>query len=916
MTAGGIGDTMSNLPTGTVTFLFTDIEGSTRLLASLGESYGDALSQHRRLLRKAFSSCGGIEVDTQGDAFFYAFARAQDAVTAALAGQSALSSHDFGDGVELKVRMGIHTGEPARSQEGYVGPDVHLGSRICSVAWGGQIVVSAATAAVIAGLKDITLRPLGDHSLKDIEGRISLHQVIGPGLREDFPALRSVGAHPTNLPPAVSPLVGRAEGIADLVSLLASSDSRIVTLTGPGGVGKTRLALATGAELLPSFSDGVFFIDLSALSDPSLVVGAIAAALGLRESPGKTLTETLADYLSSRHTLLVLDNLEHLLDAATDVAALVVFASSLKLLVTSREALRIAGEHEVPLDPLEVPSPDADAPEMLSSPAVELFLARARALRPGFELTADDAASVAHICRRLDGLPLAIELAAARVKVLSPVALATRLETSLSALGQGRRDASTRQRTLRGAIAWSYELLSADEQRLLRRVSIFAGGWSLDAAEVVCDREDLDLDVLNGLSSLVDKSLVRARSDEERFIMLETIRAFGTDELEASGEAEVIRRAHAEYFRALAEEAEPCLTGVDQKQWLDRLEREHDNLRLVLRSMVEASDKTAISFGATLWRFWSYQGHLTEGRRWLDSVLRLRSSDDAAYAKAAYGNGVMAASQGDYGTAQNLLLESETLFAKLGDMDGMASCLARLGWVSSLQGDYEDARRLSHEALTLARQHGRTHSEFTALTTLGHIALQEGNIADARKFFEKTLSLSEEAKDKGGRAIALGNLGAIAIETGDYEGATHLLEQGLIVAREVRDLEGLSTSLINLGLATLFTGRSQDARRYFSEALNSARRMDDKPSIAYSLEGLAGVTALEGNLKQAGLLFGSAAKLRSMIGRPLSDTEQSQYEDLLTKAGARLRAPEWLSNLAKGGAITPEEALAFDGGRE
>jgi predicted ATPase/class 3 adenylate cyclase/Tfp pilus assembly protein PilF len=909
---------MAELPQGTVTLVFTDIEGSTRLLASLGSRYEAVLADHRKLLRAAFSSHSGIEVDTQGDAFFYAFARAQDAVMAAVEAQQVLSSHDFGEGVELRVRMGIHTGEPTVSDEGYVGADVHLGARISAVAWGGQVVISSATAALVGGgeADEISLRSLGEHALKDIDDRVELYQVVASGLREDFPALRSVSAHPTNLPARLPKLIGREEDIAGLVELLSLEDVSVVTLVGPGGMGKTRLALAVGTELLSFFADGVFFVDLSALSDASLVVPAIAQALSLREAPGRSLTETLGDYLSSKEMVLILDNFEQVMDAAGEVSALVGTSSSLKVVVTSREALRIEGEREFPLHPLALPSSDSEVREILASPAVELFVARARAVRPGFAVSGEDARHVAAICRRLDGLPLAIELAAARVKVLSFAALASRLEKSLAALGSGRRDASDRQRTLAGAIAWSYELLDEDEQGLFARLGVFAGGWSLQVAEAVCDRNDLAVDVLDGIASLVDKSLVQVvEGDEARFSMLETIREFSREKLEESGEAEEIRSAHAEYFRALAEEAEPHLVGADQKEWLDRLEREHDNMRAALRLMLAASDETAISFGATLWRYWSERGHLTEGRQWLDSVLRLRSPDAAARARAAYGNGALAAMQGDYGAARNLFVESEALFAKLGDAEGTASCLARLGWVCSLQGDYAEARRLSHKALRQARQRGPTDSEYTALTTLGNIAMQEGDIASARKLFEQTLSLSEEAQDERGRAIALGNLGAIAIESGDYEEATLLLEQGLTVAREIRDLEAMNTLLINLGLATLFTGRRLNSRRYLTDALDSARRMGDKLSIAYSLEGLAGVTALDGNLEHAALLFGRATSLRSMIGSPRSDSEQSQYEDLFMRAGAGLQAPEWLSDLERGAAMGLEEALAFDGGR-
>ncbi len=446
-----MGINVGERPQGTVTFVFTDIEGSTRLLASVGSRYADLLSSHRRLLREALSSFGGVEVDSQGDALFYAFSQAQEALAGAVAAQRVLASHDFGEGVNLRVRIGIHTGQPAVTEEGYVGADVHLGARICSVAWGGQIVASSGTAG-LAGreAEEISLRSLGEHALKDIEWRVQLHQVVAPGLREDFPSLRSISPHPTNLPARLSELIGREAEIRAVAALLSSEDVSLVTLVGPGGTGKTRLSLAVGVEVLPSFPDGVFFVDLSVLGDPGLVMPAIAQAMSLREAPGRSAGESLADYLYSKEMLLILDNFEHLLDAASEVSSLVMTSPSLKVVVTSREGLRIQGEREFPLAPLSLPDPKGELEEILCSPAVELFVARAKAVPPGFSVDTVEAPHVAQICSRLDGLPLAIELAAARVKVLTLPALSSRIENSLATLGSGRRDASARHKTPAG----------------------------------------------------------------------------------------------------------------------------------------------------------------------------------------------------------------------------------------------------------------------------------------------------------------------------------------------------------------------------------------------------------------------------------------------------------------------------------
>jgi predicted ATPase/class 3 adenylate cyclase len=703
---------MVELPRGTVTLVFTDIEGSTRLLAALGSRYEEVLAIHRRLLRAAFSSNAGIEVDTQGDALFYAFSRAQDAVRGGVAGQRALASHDFGEGVELRVRMGIHTGEPSLSDEGYVGTDVHLGARISAVAWGGQIVVSFATAALVGGKSDgISLRSLGQHALKDIEDRVELHQVVAPGLRENFPALRSVSSHPTNVPARLPTLIGREEEIAALVELLSSEDISVVTLVGPGGTGKTRLALAVGAELPSVFGDGVFFVDLSALSDASLVVPAIAQALSLREAAGRSLTETLENYLSSKEMVLILDNFEQVMEAASEVSALVASSSSLKVVVTSREALRIEGEREFPLHPLALPSLDSEPTEILASPAVELFVARARAVRPGLALSGEDAVHVATICRRLDGLPLAIELAAARVKVLSVGALAARLEKSLGVLGTGRRDASDRQRTLIGAIAWSYELLDEAEQRLFRRLGVFAGGWSLDTAEEVCDQGDLSLDLLDGLVSLVDKSLARAlEGDEDRFSMLETVREFSLEKLGESGEAQEIRSAHAEYFRALAEEAEPHLVGADQKVWLDRLEREHENLRAAMSWSFAGNTDSAIRIAAAARRLWWVRGYLSEGQAWLRRALGAAPDGSSMKVRILRGLTVIVQMQGDNNEAESLARQGLALSKSMTDDEGTISFLITLGLVAEERRDYDGAEACvsgSHRSGTETGHHIR-----------------------------------------------------------------------------------------------------------------------------------------------------------------------------------------------------------------
>jgi predicted ATPase/class 3 adenylate cyclase/Tfp pilus assembly protein PilF len=889
---------MTELPAGTVTLVFTDIEGSTRLLASLGSRYEAVLGDHRKLLRDAFSSHGGIEVDTQGDAFFYAFAKAHDALRAAVKGQRALASHPWPNDAELRVRMGIHTGEPTVTAEGYVGSDVHLGARLCAAAWGEQILVSDASARLVADNEDASLRDLGEHTLKDIENPVSLYQVIVAGLRADFPPPRTASSHPTNLPPTLAPLVGRAEDISELTYLLSSSEVRVVTLTGPGGVGKTRLALAVGQELLSSFSDGVFFVDLSALSDPALVTGAIAGALGLRESPGRSLIDTVADYLASRQMLLILDNLEHLLAAAPDISARVSSAPSLKVLVTSREPLRIAGEHEIPLAPLGLPSKDGDRSVVVSSPAVELFLTRARALRPGFELTEQDASSVAAICRRLDGLPLAIELAAARVKVLSLSALASRLEQSLAALGQGRRDVSARQRTLRGAIEWSYDLLAPDEQTLFRRLGVFAGGFTLEAAEAICDRDDLSLDVLDGLASLVDKSLVRAREDEDRFVMLESIRSFAADELEASGEAEDVRRAHAEFFARLTEEAVPHLMGENQEQWLHALHLDLDNIRATFEWCLYQEPEMAMRVTTAMWAFWDLRGYISEGRRSLQQSLTRCTNPSKARMRATQAAGVLAEMQDDYEESAVYAQEALSLAGRFGGDAEAARALITLGRVALQKGNAVRASALLEEALPLAEGSKDDQLIVRVLVNLAIVRSEQGERDESISLNERSARIAAASGDRRGRMMALGNLGEDAAIMGRFDYARRVLREALSLAGEVGDAYYETAARINLGIVSVMKDDMAHAAQEFYTALISAADLGSSYLVVSCLDGLAAAESRE-DASRAARLLAISDGLRRRIGLPRSLTEQQIYEPHIAPLRKQLENAEELIEAAE-----------------
>ncbi|MCA1701967.1 MAG: hypothetical protein LC808_01320, partial [Actinobacteria bacterium] len=625
--------------------------------------------------------------------------------------------------------------------------------------------------------------------------------------------------------------------------------------------------------LLSSFSDGVFFTDLSALTDPDLVVPHIAATLSLRETPGRSLQDTLVAHLSSKEMLLIADNLEQVIDAAADISTLLTGAPQLKVLATSREALRVTGERVVSLSPLALPDPDdhTTLEDIARSPAVALFIERARAVKAGFSLTPDNAADVAAICRRLDGLPLAIELAAARVNLLSPSSLLSRLDRGLKVLSSGRRDASQRQRTLRAAIAWSYDLLSPDEQSLFCRLGVFAGGFSLEAAEQVCDRGDLDTDVLDGVASLVDKSLVRTvEGHDDRFSMLETIREFAQENLDESREADDIRRAHAEFFRALAEEAEPHLIGPYQKLWLDRIEQEHDNLRTALDWAVTTDETLAVGLGADLSRFWYIRGHLTEGRGWLQGILE--------------------SSRGQ--TSRDILR--------------VTSMLAGLAFS---QGDLDAAQSAAERGISLAQDLDDDDSLMRCRETLALCEVEQGRLAEARQHLEQNLEHSRALRDQRGIAITTGNLSFLSLRKGDHATAWRLGLESLALHRQDGNHEGMATAAAALGLNCLLSTDLDQAESYLLESAEIATEVGHKEVFTSALEGLAAVATQRGEYDRGGLLLGAVVRLRDANGLARDPLEQEIHEQMMKQLHGAL-SDERLSQLLEQGMAMSIDAVS------
>ncbi|HEX6541502.1 MAG TPA: tetratricopeptide repeat protein [Ktedonobacterales bacterium] len=840
---------MSALPTGTVTFLFTDIEGSTRLLQQLGPRYGEALAHERALLRAAFARCHGYEVDTQGDAFFVAFTSASDALACAADIQRALAAAEWPEGASVRVRIGLHTGQPDIAAGGYVGLDVHRGARICSAGHGGQILLSQPTYDLAhESLPDgVTLRDLGEHRLRDVYQPERLYQATLDGLQQDFPPLRTARAQTLPIPP--TPLIGRQDALGAIRALLQQDDMRLLTLTGPGGIGKTRLGLQIASDMMASFSDGAYYVPLATLSDPALVLPAIGRALDIRE--GGDGEASLRAWLAGKRLLLLLDNFEQVIGAAGMVADLLADCPGTRILVTSREALHVRGEHEYPVPPLEVPPQPhiedgrgadlSDLSDLLQYPSVALFVERSRAIRPGFAVTQANLPAIAQICARLDGLPLAIELAAARTRLLSPQAMVPQLTSRLSLLTGGPRDLPARQRTLRDAISWSYDLLSPEEQQLFRRLSVFARGFTLDAAISLDTALDgaVPLTFLDRVASLVDKSLLSQREDEDgesRFSMLETIREYGLEQLAASGELPRVRDAHAAHYVALAEQAAVALTKADQRAWLDRLEREHANMRVALHWLRDSqNDLMALRMAAALWRFWYVHGYLSEGRGWLDDLLKRTENMEA-------------------GPGERALLAAR------------AQALAGAATLASIQGDTQRARTLGEQCVALCRASGNREGLAIALTLLGFLAVQQDRIEDAAAHAEEALALSRELGDLWILARALSCLGQVAYSQAHYERAVALFEECLLLNQRSGSLSHSAIQMLYLGHTFRAQGNLESALAYYRESLRLSRELGDKIRIERELTAIATIFAARGQMERAARQLGAASALRQMLG--------------------------------------------------
>ncbi len=872
---------MVTRPTGTVTFLFTDIEGSTRRWEQQPAAMAAAFAQQETLLRQAIAFHGGYTYKQIGDGFQAAFQTAPAALAAALAAQHALHTADWGAGGLLQVRMALHTGTTEERADDYVGPLLNRAARLLAAAHGGQVLLTAATYELVRDVlpPQVALRDLGEHRLRDLIRPEHVFQVTAAGWSADFPPLRTLDNRPNNLPRQATALIGREQEVARVVALLRQPAVTLVTLTGPGGTGKTRLGLQVAADLLDDFRDGVWFVELAALTDPDLVASSIAGVLHIAESAGQPLLQSLEEYLHQKQALLVLDNFEQVLAAAPLVESLLKATSGVKILVTSRVPLALYGEQDYQVPPLSVPDPKHLPPleQLTQYEAVRLFIERAQAAKTGFAVTNESAPAVAEICVRLDGLPLAIELAAARIRLFPPTALLARLDQRLKILTGGARSMAARHQTLRAAIDWSYHLLTPGEQQLFRRLAVFQGGRTLEALEAVCNGAgDLGVEVVVGVEALVSQSLLQVREGlggEARFWLLETIHEYAREQLTVSGEEPAVRDYHLTYFRGRAEAAAGQLYGPNQITWLETLAAEHDNLRAALAwALLDVPQEAGLRLAAAIWPFWELHGHLAEGRQWLERALQQRlEAPPALQARLCSGAGTLAWQQADYAGATDYHARALELYRVIGDQQGVAFALNNIGVQLMDQGEFAKGYPVLAESLHVQRQIADQPGIARTLNNLGLITLYQGDTAEAQRLLAESLVLHRQLQDKGAIAANLDNLGDVALEEGDLTAA----------------------------------------QQHFRESLSLRRELGSKGRLAYGLEGLAKTAGAAGDGERAARLFGAAATLRGTIGSPMPPALRLVYEQYLAVARAQLAPAAWDAAWADGQRMPVAQAVAY-----
>jgi predicted ATPase/class 3 adenylate cyclase len=899
--------------------LFTDIEGSTSLWERDSAQMSRALLAHDALVRDAVESHGGTVVKMTGDGLCAAFAAASNAVAATVSLQLALGDPSRTEGIALHVRSGLHIGVVERRDGDCFGTPVNRAARIMRAAHGGQILLSQAFFDCVRDdlAPALSVRDLGNVRLKDLSTPEHVYQLVHRQLRHEFPPLQSLESTPNNLPHQTTNFVGRESELADLKAMLTKV--RLLTLTGSGGCGKTRLCLQASADLLEHFPDGVWLVELASLRNGDLVVRGVAQALGLTEQPHQTLARTIVEYAVSRRLLLILDNCEHLLVACAQLSdTLIRDCPNVTVFATSREALGIAGEHAFRVPSLALPKRKNSHSAISIAPyeSVQLFNDRATLARADFRLTDQDAAALVSICHHLDGIPLAIELAAARVRMMSLKEIDERLNERFRLLTGGSKTALPRQQTLRSLIDWSYDLLQQSEKLMLQRLSVFAGGWTLSAAERVCVDESVpEGNVLDLLISLCDKSLVVVdqNGSRSRYSLLETVRQYARDRLFESGRSAIVRDRHRDEFLALAEAAESELVGRDQAEWLRRLEQEHENLRAALDWSIAAPDKTCgLRLCGALQQFWIARSYLSEGQEWCARMLEnCGASCTAEKAKALNTAARLAYFHREFASARTLNEESLAVHRHLGDQRGIALTLSNMASLAFEEGDFATAQRLFDESIAIAREMDDPSSIAGWLNSIGNVAFVHGDMKAARVHYEESLGLMRRLGDRFGIAKGLNNLGNVDFVDGNLDSAQTRYEESLAIRRELENRAGIANSLNNLGSLAFERGDFERARGLHQESILIDIELGDRRGIAYSLEGIADVAAALGDSIRAAVLWGAAERLREGIRSPMTPDDRARHGPRIAQARAAVGDKAFNDAWHGGGELALDQAIEF-----
>ncbi|MBB6051618.1 adenylate/guanylate cyclase domain-containing protein [Armatimonas rosea] len=922
---------MPILPAGTVTFLFTDIEGSTRLWEEHPERMRTALARHDALLHQAITEHNGYVFKTIGDAFCAAFATAPEALSAALTAQRCLYAEPWEDGIALRARMALHTGAVESRDNDYFGQPLNRVARLLATGYGGQVLLSQATQELVRDSlpAQTTLLNLGEHRLRDLSRPEHIYQVLHPELLAEFPTLRSLDsiALPNNLPQEVTSFIGRKREMEEIKSLLATTS--LLTLTGSGGCGKTRLSLQVAAEVLEHYPQGVWLVELAPLTNPALVPQMVAEVLGVRESPGETLTKSLQGFLKGKQLLLVLDNCEHVLESVALLGdTLLRSCPSIRMLASSREALGISGESTYRIPSLSLPQPSPHhTPESLSQfEAVRLFLERATTAKPDFLVTNENAPALASVCYRLDGIPLAIELAAARLRAMPIEQLEDRLDNRFRLLTGGSRTALPRQQTLRALIDWSFDLLTPEEKTLLLRLSVFAGGWVLESAESVGSGAGIDeLDVLDLLTSLVDKSLVtyEEHGNRARYRLLETVRQYARERLAESGESETVRGRHLDHTVTQVEAIFAITSFEGFPLWMQHMDEEYENIRAALAwCSANASSETFIRrglrIGEALWPFWHVCGYLSDGREHLEELARLGHAWQGtrprtvvkSLAEVLHGTSLLAMEQGDDVAAGAALDEALQLAHELEDQHSIAVFGMAQGWLANHRGDYNTARQLIEKNLSFFREINDPIYLGLSLVTLGGTAIIQNDFLTAEPLIEESMALFRSTGNTRALATGLEGLGNIAAARGDYVSAQSLLREGVAMLRAQGNRHTLKTLLRNLSEVECVLGNLDTAQVLIQECLTLCQQQGNKQGTATALEGLGAVLVCREKAYEATLLWGAAQKIHECIGFPKEPFVEAYLQKWREQARLALGDTAFAAAIEEGSLLTEETVIA------